>query len=165
MMCEIMKLHICLYCWLSLKGLDPQKFVIKENTATDMSVNVYANFLSQKQYKGSRARNHTEQRWGTRRENTSKPGEVYATDLTKKSRFWLVKQPEAVTLAKGSLIIINTARLFISPPCLLDPLHRPYSIPVFLFSKHHHTSDVVSFPNQSNKKIHSFPVLPPPFPP
>lgn len=30
-------------------------------------------------------------------------------------------------------------------------MHRPHSVPVFSFSQHHHTSDVVSFWNQSHK--------------
>lgn len=55
--------------------------------------------------------------WVSQVESMQQPDEVYLTDLTIKSKVWLASQPEAVTLAKGSLIIIIIAGLFISPPC------------------------------------------------
>lgn len=87
MICTIVKLYICLYCWLLLKGLEPQKFVIKENTATDVSADVYASFLSQEQYKHNRAQNNSE----VHKKKTQQPGDVYSTDLTKKKP----EEPEA----------------------------------------------------------------------
>lgn len=106
----------CLYCWLSQRGLDPQKSVIKRNTATDYHVSPSLCQLSRPRTRETKQ--GTEQRWGAQEESRQQPDEVYLTDPTIKSRLWLARQPEAVTLAKGSLIIIIIITgLFISPPC------------------------------------------------
>lgn len=51
-------------------------------------------------------------------------GEIYSTEIdeTQKSRVWLVRQPEAVILAKGSLIIIIITALFDSAACFAGPI-------------------------------------------
>lgn len=140
-----MKLYICLCCWLSPRGLDLQIVYNQEKYRRRLTSQspVRASFPSQEEGKQSRAQNNDEVH---KAKSWQQPDEIYLTDPNIKSRVWLAGQAEAVTLAKGSLIIIITLHF-------TSLSHRPHSISVFFsFSQHHYTRDVVSFPNQSHKK-------------
>lgn len=105
-----------------------------------------------------RTKQGTKWRWGEQGKSRQQADEVYLSDPTIKSRVWLVRQPETVTLAKGSLIIIIIAGLFISPPCCAG-FGAPAPFHSCFFTQPASLYKWCSVPNQSHKKTALPPLL------